>query len=325
MMVSRISLAAFLASALVACSGGDNSVTDPLPADHAVLDNITVEGRATRPASASEIANLNTLSRVADNGSIVRLAELDPVTLDTTGVVFYSRCKGSTGEFVFDSVTLNSPYVKLELAPYAESKQWSWDGNWSFDEYNLDMDRYVATFGIIVDLRETKNVDINVMTYLEAARLRHLMRLGESFADAKLRADREILNAVGLYDEPFNFDKRDYVQNRSHLIANNVVDDLIYEWSANASPLQVANAFGNTGSFATVNPIKEFFIDEMSKWRRANPDHEATVEFMDGFMASLYGYGKCFSELDGKRMEIPDTPDRNMVCSSGKWKIANGR
>ncbi len=74
------------------------------------------------------------------------LTELDSITLDTTGVVFYSHCDGSTGDFAFDHVSLNSPYVKLEL----------------------------------------------------------------SLAEAKERADKEIMSAVGLPGKTFDFDKREF-------------------------------------------------------------------------------------------------------------------
>ena len=60
----------------------------------------------------------------APYGSILRMAELDSVTLDTTGVFYYTMCLNSQGAFSFDSVSLKSPYVMLELAPVAESAYW---------------------------------------------------------------------------------------------------------------------------------------------------------------------------------------------------------
>jgi hypothetical protein len=215
------------------------------------------------------------------------MAELDSVTLDTTGVVFYSRCDGSTGEFAFDHVSLRGPYVKIEIAPYAESESWQWDGSWSFDLYDHERDRFVATYGVIVDLRKTRTVDINAMTFLETFRLHRLVRLGYSLVDAKERADKEIMSAVGLSGETFDFDKREYVRNRGHLIVNNLLEDLIIEWSSYASPLQVANAFGNKGSLSTNTPIREFFVDELNVWKEQKSNSDSAIDFIKRFIEAL--------------------------------------
>jgi hypothetical protein len=250
------------------------------------LDNITVEGHASH-LSASTATNSTMLRRVADAGTMVRMAELDSVTLDTTGVVFYSRCDGSTGEFAFDHVSLRGPYVKIEIAPYAESESWQWNGDWSFDMFDQEKDRFVATYGVIVDLRKTRTVDINAMTFLETFRLHRLVRLGYSLVDAKERADKEIMSAVGLSGETFDFDKREYVRNCGHLIVNNLLEDLIIEWSSYASPLQVANAFGNKGSLSTNTPIREFFVDELNVWKEQKSNSDSAIDFIKRFIEAL--------------------------------------
>lgn len=289
MKVSKIAYATLMAAALTACSDVGDSVTNPALSEQdnrVALDNITVEGHASH-LSASTATNSTMLRRVADAGTMVRMAELDSVTLDTTGVVFYSRCDGSTGEFAFDHVSLRGPYVKIELAPYAESDSWQWNGSWSFDLYDHERDRFVATYSVIVDLRKSRTVDINAMTFLETFRLRRLVRSGRSLADAKERADKEIMSAVGLSGETFDFDKREYVRNRGHLIVNNLLEDLIIEWSSYASPLQVANAFGNKGSLSTKTPIREFFVDELNVWKKQYPDSDSAIDYINRFIDAL--------------------------------------
>jgi hypothetical protein len=255
------------------------------------LDNITVEGHASH-LSASTATNSTMLRRVAEAGTIVRMAELDSVTLDTTGVVFYSRCDGSTGEFSFDHVSLNSPYVKIELAPYAESESWQWNGDWSFDMFDQEKDRFVASYGVIVDLRKSRTVDINVMTFLETFRLHRLVYLDYSLAEAKEHADKEIMSAVGLPGETFDFDKREFAHNPCHLIVNNLLEDLILEWSVNLSPLQIANSFGYTGSLSTNNLIRDFFINELNAWKEQKPEGDSAIVFINGFIAALQGQRK---------------------------------
>ena len=289
MKVSKIAYAMLVAVTLTACSDVGDSVTDPALSEQdnrVALDNITVEGHASH-LSASTATNSTMLRRVADAGTMVRMAELDSVTLDTTGVVFYSRCDGSTGEFAFDHVSLRGPYVKIEIAPYAESDSWQWDGDWSFDMFKKKKDRFVATYGVIVDLRKTRTVDINAMTFLETFRLHRLVRLGRSLADAKERADKEIMSAVGLSGETFDFDKREYVRNQDHQIVNNLLENLIVEWSSYASPLQVANAFGNKGSLSTNAPIREFFVDELNVWKEQKSNSDSAIDFIKRFIEAL--------------------------------------
>ncbi len=281
-----------MAVALTACSDVGDSVTKPAQNERnnrVALDNITVEGHASRHLSTSAAENSTMLRRVVDAGTIVRMAELDSVTLDTTGVVFYSRCDGATGEFAFNHVSLRGPYVKIELAPYVESDSWQWDGSWSFDMYDHEKDRFVATYGVIVDLRKSRTVDINAMTFLETFRLHRLVRMDYSLAEAKERADKEIMNAVGLYDESFDFDKQEFAHNRGHLIVNNLLEDLILEWSVNASPLQVAHAFGNTGSLSKKKLIRDFFIERLKEWKGQKTDGDSAIVFINGFIEALQG------------------------------------
>ena len=165
----------------------------------ALLKNISVNVMAVRLAADSVGGTPLALISDVELGSVIRMSELDSVTLDTTGVSYMTRCTDTSGMFRFDSVTVHSPYVLLELSPWQENAYWEWDGTWSFDDDVL--------YSAIVDLRETKNVGINMMTYLEAIRVRYLVKQGMSFVAAKQQADREVLDAVGLFDATFDFDK----------------------------------------------------------------------------------------------------------------------
>jgi hypothetical protein len=155
--------------------------------------------------------------------------------------------------------------------------------------YDHEKDRFVATYSVIVDLRKSRTVDINAMTFLETFRLHRLVRMDYSLAEAKERADKEIMSAVGLSDESFDFDKQEFAHNRGHLIVNNLLEDLILEWSVNVSPLLIANAFGNTGSFSANNPIKEFFINELNAWKGQKTEDDSAIDFINGFIEALQG------------------------------------
>ena len=81
MMVSKIAYAMLLAAALTAFSDVGDSVMDPALSEQdnrVALDNITVEGHASH-LSASTATNSTMLRRIAEAGTIVRMAELDSV------------------------------------------------------------------------------------------------------------------------------------------------------------------------------------------------------------------------------------------------------
>ena len=113
--------AAFLTNALVACSD-DKSVAGGASEEEggivASSQYYSVKGRAQRlnqlvgqvVEQANEYSNLD----FDYHNLAVRVSELDSVTLDSTGRVFYGTFNDTTGTFAFDSVSLKSPYAVLE-------------------------------------------------------------------------------------------------------------------------------------------------------------------------------------------------------------------
>ena len=217
----------------------------------ALLKNISVNVMAVRLAADSVGGTPLALISDVELGSVIRMSELDSVTLDTTGVSYMTRCTDTSGMFRFDSVTVHSPYVLLELSPWQENAYWEWDGTWSFDDDVL--------YSAIVDLRETKNVGINMMTYLEAIRVRYLVKQGMSFVAAKQQADREVLDAVGLFDATFDFDKLDYWEDDYKQMALRYLSSLVIGWGDSETPLASFKTFAQAGSFAANDSVKNTF------------------------------------------------------------------
>ena len=279
-----------------------------------------MSGRAARLAQMPENTDLLEWTSGAEDGAVIRLSELDSVTLDTTGTFYYTLCMNSSGEFSFDSVALRSPYVMLELAPYVESEWWQWDGNWSFAEYDSLGERYTVTYSVIVDLRKAKNIDINVMTYLESSRIRNLVNQGKTFETAKQQADGEILETLGMYGEPFVFDKSDYVESRNSLIAMNFLSDFMWDWNCVAPPSEMANAFAATGTLSQVDSVRDFFANEIYNWSKYGRTSDSEGALLGGFMAGLYELGECTEEREGfmERVTVNDA-DMNISCGSGRW------
>ena len=231
-----------------------------------------------------------------------KLPELDSVTLDTTGVSYMTRCTDTSGMFRFDSVTVHSPYVLLELSPWQENAYWEWDGTWSFDDDVL--------YSAIVDLRETKNVGINMMTYLEAIRVRYLVKQGMSFVAAKQQADREVLDAVGLFDATFDFDKLDYWEDDYKQMALRYLSSLVVGWGDSETPLASFKTFAQAGSFAANDSVKNTF-----SWRLdfefVYARNEGEKEYLTQLMAGINGLGKI--DIDYERWAV-------LTCSAKQWR-----
>lgn len=314
------SVAMSLALMFAACSGDKPTAGGSAEETGIYAFEGSVSGRAARLAQMPENTDLLEWTSAAEEGAVIRLSELDSVTLDTTGKFYYVRCTNSSGEFSFDNVALHSPYAMLELAPYVEGEWWEWDGNWSFAEYDSLNDRYTVTYSVIVDLRKAEDIDINVVTYLESSRIRNLVNQGKTFETAKQQADGEILEMLGMYGEPFAFDKSDYVESQNSRIAVNFLSDFMWEWNSVAAPSEMANAFAVTGTLSQVDSVRDFFANEIYNWSKYGRTSDSEGVFLGGLMAGLFDQGECTAEREGfmERVTVGNV-DMNISCVSGRW------
>lgn len=301
------------------------------PSGLASLENITITGSALRVAQVPNDSAADEWNFAALDGTVVRMAELDSVTLDTTGVFYFTQCKGSAGKFVFEGVSLNSPYVMFEIAPYVDYGYVDKEGV-PFNGFDPQDPYITTTYSIIVDVRKVDNLDINVVTFLEAARLRYLVNHGTNFADAKLQADQELLAAMGIYDDSVYFDKSEYVNHLNTLTIVDFLGSAMYGWLRTSSAWEVANAFGGTGSLATVDSIKDFLITSILTVYKHGRYDDVEKMFLENFFASLYGLGQCTAEREGVSatreggsLDDPFNLEQAMdiTCNSGRWTFTS--
>ena len=368
--------AVLLALTLVACFEDSRSIADggtaeerglqannEVPCDTAcdtksnvAHNNYTVSGRAMRMADSSSDASpkpssFDSLSSMQGSfvpyGSVLRLSELDSLTLDTTGVIYFTRCTGTTGQFSFDSISLNSPYVLVELLPYiyndaqwdlfingdsSDIKDFSGMIHYGYDFYG---DGYLnRNYNVLVDLRTADDIGLNIMTRLEAARIKHLFKNGADFAAAKRQADQEVLEAVGIYNGTFNFDKSDFAQDTNKVFIANIVYDAIFRSRpiysvATDYTAPSVNTFGETGTFTADDSVKADLLRYFHRWFLFDADYvdNSKNSFMTGFFAAIYGLGECTIAREADTVETEGTEDQylNLVCRSGAWVAEPGR
>ena len=299
-IVLNLVVATIFAMLFVACAeradepinGAEGGSSEEPCVQQASLENITITGSVMRIAQAPEDSAVSEWNIAALNGSFIRMAELDSVTLDTTGAFYFAQCTGSSGTFVFEGVTLRSPFVMFEIAPYV--------GYGSVDKivtpfkgYDPENPYITTTYSIIVDVRKVESLDINVITFLETARLRYLVNQGMEFAEAKRQADQELLVALGIYEDSVYFDKSEYMNHANTLTMIDFLGIAMYDWIRSSSPLNVANAFGRTGSLVAVDSVKNFFIAQTLMWynlRRFKDSENLLGKFLCEFVRTRTMY-----------------------------------
>ena len=291
--------------------------------EQASLENIKVVAYARRFEVVTEDSTPSKLVSSVTPGTLIRMSELDSVTFDTTGNTYYTRSLDSTGVFSFDSVSLKSPYVMLGLSADCGILDESdlLDQEWSEVCILNGNKRYVA-YRLIVDLRKTKNVSVNVVTTIVTKRLMQLIGQGMSFEDAKQQAESEMLRVLGIYGVPYRFDKAVSDENRAEIRFADYMSSWLEFENVSTTVASVAYSFAEDGLFNTSPTIRDYFIGCVYGWFKSDwIDKELLRDFMQNFMASLFGLGQCANENEGYSTALPYDEHRNInfTCKEGNW------
>jgi uncharacterized protein (TIGR02145 family) len=316
-------MATLLALMFAACSENGSPVAGGTVEETGVqasLDNISVAGKASLvpmfEAAGNEYDANATLNY---ENAIAKMYELDSVTLDTTGKTFVGSFPNGSGEFRFDSVSLNSPYVMLKVYPYI----------YSIYDY---ADEYLVAYNenplsVIVDLRVTSNINVNTLTFFETGRLLELVKSGKTFAEAKQQADRDVLDAFGFYDIPFVFDKGEYENDSVYVMALDVVDYFI-DFSDQIGTGRLARSLAKNGNLDSIDEaVRERFthwalsiLDDLEKVDKRDTSIVLTrkIELVTNFAVLMKRMEKCADANEGQVVEN-EKYIFNFTCSSGKW------
>lgn len=314
-------MAMLLAFVFAACSE-NNDVAGGTVEETGVTATVQVVGHAMR-VSYKQSSDSTLISSNLWDGYMVRMTELDSVTLDTTENIYYSSYTDSSGMFAFDSVLLSSPYVLLELSPLRGV-------NWWEPEEDFDWMYYYSGKSIpyrtVVNLREVQDVAINVMSSLEAYRLLYLVKQGMSFDAAKQQADRDVMDAFGFYDTPFRYGGYVYFSSSADMDAVYFVS-VFTESSDKCINQQSVEVFAMNGSFVDApDSVKQACKESMGPslfYEQYLKDEERTM--YGNFLSSLYGLGKCTEEKEGDSLEIEFLGPELILkvkCMSGDWNAS---
>ena len=106
--------------------------------------------------------------------------------LTQTGISFNTQINDNKGSFSLEGITLSSGYVTLRA-----------DGFY-FNEISGGTSKSQITLYAIADADDISNVNVNILTHLEKARLEYLIKNGKSFSEAKSQAQKEVLKIFSI-------------------------------------------------------------------------------------------------------------------------------
>ena len=128
-------------------------------------------------------------------GSAVTVRGIDCKTLEFTDQVFEGAVKSDKGDFVLDSVTLDTSCAVVEVT-----------GKY-LNEVTGKKSSGELTLRALSDLKDRKNVNVNLLTNLEYERVMYLVKeKNKTLAKAKTQAEKEVLAAFDIKGEIDEFE-----------------------------------------------------------------------------------------------------------------------
>ena len=120
------------------------------------------------------------------SGSTINLQPMDS-KLTPTGSTFSSSITDNSGNFTFNTTTLETPYAQLTANGYY------------FNENKGALSIGTLSLRAVVDLSELQTVNVNILTHLKYSRIINLVKnAGKSYKEANKQAQQELLSAFGL-------------------------------------------------------------------------------------------------------------------------------
>ena len=131
-------------------------------------------------------------------GSAVTVQGIDCQTMELTGEIFEGTVKSDKGDYDVGGITLSSSCAVFEVTGLY------------LDEFTGAQTTEPVTLRSLVNLKDRKSVNVNVLTRLEYDRVVKLVsEQNASFADAKKQAENEVLGSFGIAKIPDNFEDLD--------------------------------------------------------------------------------------------------------------------
>ncbi|MEK6477175.1 hypothetical protein WJR50_06560 [Catalinimonas sp. 4WD22] len=119
------------------------------------------------------------------NGSTVTIIELDD-EFKPSGRTFSTEIQDNRGTFVFDEISLISPYVELTGEGFY------------YNEVKAEESSAPLTLKAIVNIKDKTATNLNILLHLQRERVIYLIEQGETFDEAKAQAQQEVVRVFGI-------------------------------------------------------------------------------------------------------------------------------
>ena len=179
---NKLFFALLFAPLFWACSPSENKdITGGTTEDAAIIANLNVAGVMQKGPFAK--------------GSAVTVRGVDCKTFKFTDEVFEGSVKNNNGDFDVKNVTLSSTCALFEVTGVYLSEN---SGKKTKDK---------VTLRALTNLKDRKNVNVNLLTHLEYGRVKFLVtEKGMTFAAAKEQAEKDVLAAFNIKDKIEEFE-----------------------------------------------------------------------------------------------------------------------
>lgn len=248
----------------------------------------------------------------ARKGTVVTVYELDSLTLDTTGLSFADTISNDSGYFTFEELPITSPYALVQVQDSCYTTNCEERGIWrnaiSDELLHMKIDsskKYSRSFNAIVDLRKYQKISVNSLTDIKALLLKENFADGMSFADAGKKAEQDILEEVGIYDDLGDFEEMNEGDNKLGLIWV-----LLYSKPFWSGYLHLYNNFYYVPSAAY-----------STLGKKAEQYYSNTKKLLEYVMAALAKEGELGPCTESRENETAGS----YVCRSKNWELGYKR
>ena len=313
-------MAMLFAFVFAACSENNGSVAGGTVEETGVYALAGQVGAVAKMSVMPDSLNSSNVLSVMP-GTVVKVFELDSISLDTTGRIFVDTILDSNGHFDFKNLSLNSPYVRISvLDPYNHLFCQSWVAAFEGRETCADglTDVYVPELTSIVDLRVSKNIELNILTLMKAPILYDYFVAGMSFAEAGEKAERDILESHGIYknfvpfETPQNECDAEFMRVKEFI--STIHEDVNMYFMGDTNTILLA--FEESIDFYAQIPRAAF---SSSKENESLYERNMSYQKLNvGFIAKRQGLEQCTDSREG---ETAPYGERELVCRSGKWEL----
>ena len=290
---------------------------------------------SSRDSSVAKQAYMGTL--FATKGTVVSIYELDSLTLEKTGRYYADTIDNDSGKFSFENIELASPYVLIETLDSCETADCSERGAWymrphfeihvEYPCFKLDdgsessgckvpekISKFPLQLSAIVDLRKLDVVSVNSLTDAKVPLLKKYIADGLSFDEAGRKAEQEILDFLGVYDELKNFEKVDdeeselaFVRELALIVAKSAYD-VRFDLENGDIDLYFSPSGWYSGQGKEIEKVYRNAIK--------------IIDYKLGFLARHNDLGRCTDSRENETAVVEGLHDSlSLVCRSGKWSL----